>query len=304
VFDIVSVGHFSIDSIFLPDRNKPFIVLGGSVTYVSFAARRLDASVSVISKVGDDFPAAYLWWLRQEGVDLSEVTKVENAKTTRFELEYSNDLSDRTLRLKCRAPPVTLDDLPNSLKAKAVHVAPIAGEIAYEVAEKLRSSAEVLSLDPQGLVRNFGENGNITHGPLTDKRILELVNIYKSSLTEIEAVTNQSSLNSAIKMIHDYGVETVIVTLGLKGVVLSVEGNLYNVPAFKTEKVVDPTGAGDAFIGGFLAEYVNGEDHLMCACAGSAVASLVVEAIGPTFLGDRAEIYKRARLLYEKEIKE
>jgi len=194
--------------------------------------------------------------------------------------------------------------LPNSVKAKAVHLAPIAGEITYDLAEKLRSCAEVLSLDPQGLVRSFDENGNVTLGSLADERILKLVNIYKSSLTEIEAVTNQSNLDSAIKAIHSHGVEVVIVTLGMKGAALSVEGKFYNIPACKPQKFVDPTGAGDAFIGGFLTEYINGANYPRCACVGSATASLVVEALGPTFLGDKAEIYRRARELYEKEIKE
>jgi sugar/nucleoside kinase (ribokinase family) len=304
VFDIVSVGHFSIDNIFLPERNKPFIVLGGSPTYISFAARRLDARAAVVSKVGGDFPNAYLWWLKQESVDISGVARVENAQTTSFELKYSNDLSDRVLRLKNCAPPITVEDLPNSLRAKAIHMAPIAGEITHVVAEKLKSCADVLSFDPQGLLRVFDENGNVTLGSLGDKHMLELVNIYKSSQAEIEAVTNQSDLNLAIKAIHDYGVKAVIVTLGIKGAVLSVEDNIYNIPAYKSEKIVDPTGAGDAFMGGFLVEYVNDANYRRCACVGSAVASIVVEAPGPTFSGDKAEIYQRARTLYEKEIKE
>lgn len=303
MFDIVSVGHLSIDSIFLPDRSTPFVVLGGSVAYVSFAARRLDARVAVISKVGSDFPNAYLWWLKQEGVDLSGVTKVENAQTTRFELKYSSSLSDRALQLKNRAPPITIEDLPDSLKAKAIHIAPIAGEITYEIAEKLRSCADVLSLDPQGLVRNFGENGNVILGSLVDKRILGLVDIYKSSLKEIQAVTGLSDIDSAIKAVHEHGVKIVIVTLKANGAAVSVEDTIHKVPAYKPEKVIDPTGAGDAFIGSFLAEYVNGEDCSWCSYVGSAAASLVVEGIGPTFFGDKEEIYRRARLLYEKEIK-
>ncbi len=304
MFDIVSVGHFSIDSIFLPNRRNPFIVLGGSPTYVSFAARRLDARVSVVSKVGDDFPNAYLWWLKQEGIDITATVKVENALTTRFELKYSDDLSKRTLRLTSRAPAITIEDLPKSLKAKAIHIAPIVGEITHDTVEKLKSCADCLSFDPQGLVRNFNENGNVTLGLLGNERILELVNIYKSSLAEIEAVTNQSDLNSAIKTIHDYGIKIVIVTLGMKGAILSVDGDIHNIPAYKPEKLIDPTGAGDAFIGGFLAEYVNDANYLRCACVGSAVASIVVESLGPTFSGDKAEIYQRARTLYEKEIKE
>jgi len=304
MFDIVSVGHFAIDSIFLPDKDMPFVVLGGSVAYVSFAARRLDATVSVVSKVGDDFPNAYMWWLEQEGIDLSGVIKVENASTTRFELKYNDDLSNRKLQLKNKAPAITVDDLPKAVKAKTIHIAPIAGEVTYEVVKELKNHADLLSFEPQGLVRNFDEEGKVTHGSLTDKRILELVDIYKSSLNEIKAVTSLSRLNSAINTVHDYGVETVIVTLGMKGAVLSVEKTIYNIPAYKSEKIVDPTGAGDVFIGGFLTEYIHGENSLWCACVGSAAASLVVEAAGPTFFGKKEEIYRRARVLYEKEIKQ
>lgn len=302
VFDIVSVGHLCIDSILLPQRQTPFIVLGGSATYASLAARRLEARVAVVSKVGADFPEAYRWWLNQEGINTSGLTKDENAQTTRYELKYNDDLSDRTLLLKGKAPPLAVEDLPNPLKALAIHLAPIAGEIPYEVAEQLRKSADVLSFDPQGLVRRFDENGNITHDALPDARILDLINIYKSSKAEIEAITGLTELNQAIKAIHDHGTKIVIVTLGSEGAVLSAEGTRCDVPACKPEKLVDPTGAGDAFIGGFLREYVNDENILRCACVGAATASFVVEGIGPTSFGDKTQVYQRARELYEKEI--
>ena len=89
--DLVVIGHFSIDTIHLPSRTRPFVILGGSVAYSSLVTRRLGGSVAVISKVGGDFPEAYLWWLGQEGVDLSGVVKLANEQTTRFELEYSED---------------------------------------------------------------------------------------------------------------------------------------------------------------------------------------------------------------------
>lgn len=304
MFDIVTVGHFTVDSIFLPDRQVPFVVLGGSAAYVSFAARRLDARVSVISKVGGDFPEAYRWWLEQEGIDTSGIAKDDAAQTTRFELKYDNLQSERILLLKSKAPTITVDDLPKSLKADAIHLAAVAGEIAYELVEQAKGHADVLSLDPQGLLRNFDETGNVTLKPLTDKRILGLVDIYKSSQSEIEAVTGLSNVASAIEEVHKLGVKTVIVTLGSEGSVVSVGDATYRVPAYKPEKIVDPTGAGDAFIGGFLAEYVYGENYLRCACVGSALASLVAEGIGPTSFGDKTEIYRRARLLYEKGIKE
>lgn len=304
MLDIVSVGHFSIDSILLPGRKSPVVILGGSAAYVSIAASRLQARVGVLSKVGGDFPEAYRWWLRQEGVNMSGLTKVQEAMTTRFELKYDDTLSSRQLFLKSTAPSLTVDDVPTSLKASAIHVSPIVDEVAYEVIEKLKAHATVLSLDPQGLVRKFDETGQVHYGPLADKRILGLVDIYKSSLDEIVAATDLPDLDSAINGLHDCGVRIVIVTLGSEGSVVSTGEERYDVPAIKPAKLVDPTGAGDAFVGGFLTEYINDENILRCASVGTAAASFVVEGIGPTSFGDKAQVYERARELYEKGIKQ
>ena len=174
VTDVAVVGHFSVDSIILPSRPHAFMMLGGGVTYVSLVTKRLEASASVISKVGGDFPEAYLWWLREEGIDLSGVVKREAEQTTRFELEYSSDLAERTLRLKGKTSPITVEDLPKLAHAKALHIAPIAGEISYDVVEHLKKHTGVLSLDPQGLLRAFDEAGNVYCCAPTDRRLLEL----------------------------------------------------------------------------------------------------------------------------------
>jgi sugar/nucleoside kinase (ribokinase family) len=273
------------------------------VTYVSFVTKRLEGNASIISKVGGDFPEAYAWLLREEGVDVSGVTKIQNELTTRFELQYDSDFS-RTLKLKSRAPPITITDLPSPMRAKAVHLAPIAGEISCEVAETLKRCADVVSLDPQGLLRSFDAAGNVSYGSSMDKRLLELVDVYKSSSDEVKVLTGRSDLKAAIKAVHDHGVETVLITLGAKGAVLSVEKTVYNVPACASKRIVDPTGAGDVFVGGFLTEYGRAKDSLWCACVGSAAASLVVEGLGPTFFGDKEEIYRRAESIYGKEIKQ
>lgn len=86
-------------------------------------------------------------------------------KTTRFELNYIGDMSKRSMRLASKAPPIGIEDLPSSMQTKALHLAPIADEISYEVAEKLEKYADVVSLDSQGLVRVFDENGFVANGP-------------------------------------------------------------------------------------------------------------------------------------------
>ncbi len=298
------MGHLSIDSIMLPTRHTAFTVLGGSVAYVSLAAQRLGVRTSIISKVGADFPEAFRWWLQQEGTDLTNVTKIDNAQTTRFDLRYNVDLTDRILHLTSKAPLLTANDVPQSLKAKIIHMGPIAGEITLETVKNLRSHCDVLTLDPQGLARDFDEEGNVDIVPLTDQRILETVDVFKSSLREIQTIAGTKDLKSAIKSIRDLGVRIVIVTLGADGATVSVDDEIHRVPAYTPQKVVDPTGAGDAFIGGFLAEYSRGEDCSWCSYVGSAAASVVVEGIGPTALSDREEVYRRAHILDGKEIKQ
>ena len=160
-----------------------------------------------------------------------------------------------------------------------------------------------MSLDPQGLLRSFDETGNVTENACVDYRIFNLINIYKSSEHEIFALTGESELKPAIKAIHDIGVETVIVTLGVKGSLLSVEGAQFHVEACPSTVLVDPTGAGDVYIGSFLAEYVRQKESLWCASVGSAAASCVIEGIGSTYFGKKEEIYRRANSLYEKKLK-
>lgn len=299
LFDIVTVGNFSIDSIFLPSRPKAFVVLGGSVAYVSLVAKRLASKVSIVSRVGLDFPAAYKWWLQQEGIDTSGIVDDQSTFTTRFDLRYGNDLSTRSLCSKTRMSPIRPEDLPNSLKSRVIHLAPIAGEITLEIAQKLKTCTEILSLDAQGMTRSFDENGNVAVKSPPDKSLLSLIDIFKSTPKEIQALTGLSNVTSAIRDIHSQGASIVIVTLGSEGAVVSVDGAIQMVPAYIPEKLVDPTGAGDSFMGAFLGEYVQGRDCAWCSYAGSAAASLIIEGIGPTSLGDKDEIYRRARFLYE-----
>jgi sugar/nucleoside kinase (ribokinase family) len=302
--DVAVVGHFSVDKLVLPTRKQPFQVLGGSATYTSFAAKHMGASVCVISKVGANFPEAYLWWVEQEGINIKNVSRHPEQPTTSFELTYAKDFADRTLKLKSKGPPLTLEDLPKNFQAKAIHLAPIDNEISYEVAEELKKCADIVSLDPQGLLRSFDAEGNVSDNFEVDTRIFGLVNVLKASQSEIYALTGEPEVKPALKAIHDVGVETVIVTMGAKGSVLSVEGAQYNIPACPSDVLVDPTGAGDVFIGGFLTEYLQQKESLWCAAVGSASASFVIEGLGPTYFGKKEDIYCRAKVLYEKELKQ
>ncbi|RLI37001.1 hypothetical protein DRO55_02320 [Candidatus Bathyarchaeota archaeon] len=297
MFDIVTVGHFAVDLITSPRINEPKPTLGGPPTYVSLAAIALGAEVSVISKVGGDFPREYIRWLRSKGVNLSTLMVIKDAKTTRFRIDYTD--GERTLKLESRAPPIGVEDIPNDLKAKAVHVSPIANEVSSKVIGKARDLADTLSIDPQGLVRSFRGDGTVYLTEMRKPKILGKADIYKSSMDEVRVITQQVDLGRAVRRIHKYGVRIVIVTMGRRGSILSIDGKIRQIPTYEPREVVDTTGAGDAFIGAFLAEYIRGEEPIWCACVGSASASILIENVGPSNFGGKNEIYERAGKLYE-----
>lgn len=298
MFDLVTVGHFAIDLISSPRLVAPKHVLGGPPTYVSLAAKKLDAGVSVISKVGEDFPKEYFTWLNANSVDLSGLKLVKDAFTTRFILKYKDD--ERQLQLQSQAPLISLKDVSNSLRARIIHVAPITSELSYDVIGKLRIMTDTLSLDPQGFVREFDQKGNVHLKRWEDTRVLELIDLYKSSLGEIKMVTGLTDLKLAMKKIQNYGARIIVVTKGTEGSTLLFEGTFYEVPACRPRVIRDFTGAGDAYIGAFLAEFIQEKDISWCSCVGSAVASFVVEGVGPAVFGEKKEIYKRAAGIYEK----
>jgi sugar/nucleoside kinase (ribokinase family) len=297
-FDIITVGHFSIDHVLPPRGNAFKRMLGGSSAYVSFSARKLGARVGVISKVGKDFPETYVNMLEQGRIDTFGLKKVNGAVTTSFALEYSN--GKRRLLLKSRAPPICLGDVSLEFKASIVHIAPIAGEISSEVVGALREKVDSLSLDPQGFLRKFDAKGRTSLKKWKADEILEQVDVYKSSLPEIRAVVRRSSLKTAMKRLGDFGIRIVIVTLGEKGTMLFFDERFHRIPAFSPRRLIDPTGAGDVFAGAFLAEYLHKKDPLWCACVGSAAASFKVETFGPFFHTTKETIYERATDLFEK----
>jgi sugar/nucleoside kinase (ribokinase family) len=291
--DLVVAGNFSADTLILPSNPAPYQALGGAAAFVSLAAHALGSSVSVVSNVGRDFPKEYLQWLREKGIDVSNVTQNPRPNTA-FELTYSKDLSERTLRLKSQGSPIIAKDVPENLNAKAIHIGPIAQEISLATVRRLKTCCEVLSLDPQGMTRRFEMDGSVSCCEKVSKQLIGLVDVYKSSVEEIQALTGQTDVQSAIEAVHTYGPKIVIATMGAKGSQLSVDGEICQVPPCPAKKVVDPTGAGDVFVGAFLSEYIRGKDVFWCACVGSAAASFVVECVGATCLGTRVEVYGRA----------
>lgn len=301
MFDIVTVGHFAIDLILPPGEVKPRIRLGGPPTYVSLSASKLGSRVSVISRVGGDFPARYVEWLKKRGVDLSGLKICEGSRTTSFLIKYYRDGS-RDMFLKGRAPSISVEDLPRSLEAKSIHISPIAGEVSADLIRVSSGITPTVSLDPQGLLRRFDSDGRMSLRRVDSPDFLRYIKVFKSSEREMKVFTGISDIIGALRKVRAYGVDVAIATMGDRGSLISFDDKVFSVPAAKSRVIMDPTGAGDAFIGAFLSEYVNGEDPLWCACVGAAAASFLIERIGPKGFKGRKDVYRRALEIYSKAL--
>jgi len=289
------VGHCTIDHIYVKDAPyRP--TLGGPPTYVSLSAKRLGLEPTVISKVGADFPDEYVVWLSKMGVDLAGLRKVKEAKTTSFILKYTD--GERVLRLKNRCAPILPQDIPKGLHADIIHLGPVAGEVPHETVAALSEVSRRLSMDPQGYLRSFGKDGSVTAVRGLDLGLLRFVEVFKASEREITLTTGVEDVWKACESIIDYGPEVVIATRGANEIFVLGIGRRYVVPVYKPKKVTDPTGAGDAFIGGFLSEYLRSHDLAWCAAVGAASSSFVVEGYGPTSFGSREEVNLRAESLF------
>ncbi len=300
MLDIVTIGHFVVDLIVSPRIASPKVTVGGPPTFVSLVANKLGARVSVVSKVGEGF-RRYVPWLLENNVDLSHVQILNDACTTRFILTYER--GKRKLQLRSKAPQLVLQDIPTSLRTKAVHIAPVANELSPELIQELKGRASLLSLDPQGFLREFDAHGNVKPKKPDDLSFLHYCDVFKSSVRELKTMTGSVNVRASMRKIRNYGAKFILITMGSRGVLAHVDEAFYQVPACRPNILRDPTGAGDAFVGAFLAEYLREREPLWCCCVGSAAASFVVEEVGPQRFGEKRAVYRRARKIYEQGIK-
>lgn len=288
--DLVVVGHIAIDRVITADGSRT--QLGGPPTYVSLVARRLGLDIGVVTKVGGDLPSSFRWELREMGIDL-QGRMVEDAETTRFILDYRG--AERRLSVESVCDEIRPEDVRDP--PEVVLIAPIVGEVPPSTASTL-AEARFVALDPQGFVREIRRNGVVQPRRWFDPDLLERVNVYKSSWEELELVTGEIQPLRGLRKILDLGVEVAIATVGGQGALMLTEDGGFRIPVHGAVRIVDPTGAGDAFMGGFLSEYLNGEEAIWCAVMGAAVSSCIIETAGAVMDASNVEIRMRAEDLY------
>lgn len=291
-FDLVVFGHLTHDTILTSDK-RAHKILGGAAAYTSLTAAKLGAIVGVVTKVGMDFGDAYLEYLRRAKLDLLGL-KVKMGKTTAFENAY-DERGKRTQRLLSYTRPIETRDVPTAyFNARCFHFGPVFHEVSYRIIKFAHEKGILTSLDPQGYCRERGPRDIVKlRGWKEAKETLPYVDILKCDEAEAEKLTETSDLNKAARIIQGFGPKIVLVTRGEKGLVLCHESKVERIPVIPAEKLVDPTGAGDAYSAGFIVEYLRTKNPRHSALFASCISSFVVEGIGTTTIPTREMVIRR-----------
>jgi len=292
--DFGVVGHVAIDKIIttMEERTQ----LGGPPSYISLVTTRLGKSVSAITKVGSDIPDDFVSQLDELGVGLEGMI-VDAAKTTRFILDYRS--AERRMIVGSICEEIGPHDV--SGLSEVVLLAPIVGEIPPLTVSSI--DADIIALDPQGFVRDIRPDGSILPKRWFDESLLRRLTIFKSSEEELKIITREANPLRGLNKILGLGAEIAMATKGGEGALLAFNRGLYRIPPSDVGEALDPTGAGDAFIGGFFSEYLEGEGPSWCASMGAALASCVVETIGTRIEASLKQIRERAEDVYNRVVR-
>jgi sugar/nucleoside kinase (ribokinase family) len=272
---LLVVGSIALDSIFTP-FGKTADALGGSAVYFSVAGSILHP-VQVVGVVGEDYPYEELERLAPRGIDWSGVERAEG-ESFRWKGKYSYDLQSReTLETRLGVFADFQPRLPPGFRsARFLFLGNIDPELQLGVLEQV---------DRPELVVCDTMNYWIQSKKPKLLQLLERVDLLMVNDSEARELSGDWNIHRAGRWILGRGPKRVVVKQGEYGALLIEPRRTFYVPAYPLENVFDPTGAGDAFAGGFMAYLARTrsitEDNVRRAMVyGAAMGSYAVEDFG------------------------
>jgi sugar/nucleoside kinase (ribokinase family) len=272
------VGSIAFDTVTTPFGSRERM-LGGSAVHFALAASFFDA-VHVVGPVGDDFGEEHYEILRARGIDTQDIEHVAGGRTFFWRGKYSWDLSERqTLDTQLGVFAGFEPRLSEQSRgAELLFLANIQPQLQRQVRAQCEG-ARFVALDSMNLWIETERRSLI--------EALADVDCVMLNDSELRQLTREPNLVRAARLIHAWGPPVVVAKRGEFGAALITREGFFALPAFPLETVLDPTGAGDCFAGGFMGylaahpEEEVGHESLSRAMAyGTALASFNVEEFG------------------------
>src|SRR5437016_7666546 len=239
---VLIVGSTALDSIKTPKAENPRW-LGGSASHAAVAASFF-SPVKLVGVVGDDFPKRYFHVYNRGRIDL-QALQILPGKTFHWSGEYEANMNHRrTLLTELGVFETFTPTLPNSHQnSPFVLLANIAPSLQIHVLNQMQRP-KFVAADTMDLWLNIA---------LPDLlKLLKRLDAFVLNDSEAHQLTKEDNIFTALKKIHKLGPRYVIIKKGSHGSILSGPRGFFICPAYPLHKVIDPTGAGDAFVGGIM----------------------------------------------------
>lgn len=291
---VLIVGSTALDSIKTPKAENPRL-LGGSASHAAVAASYF-SPVKLIGVVGEDFPKKYVSLYRKHGIDLDGL-QIEPGKTFHWSGEYELNMNNRrTLLTELGVFEKFTPHLPEAAKRTPfVLLANIAPALQHHVLDQMARPKFVVA-DTMDLWLNIAKDDLV--------KLLKRIDGFVLNDSEAHQLTGEDNVFTALKKIHKLGPKYVIIKKGSHGSILSGPKGFFICPAYPLHTVIDPTGAGDSFVGGMMGHLATARGSIdtnirRAMIYGSVTASFCCEGFGlnRTTRTTRAQIESRVKEL-------
>ncbi len=290
---LITVGTMAFDAIETPFA-KVDKIIGGSATYVAYAASNFVTPVQQISIVGNDFPQQEMDDLVARGIALDGVEIVADKPSFFWSGRYHMDMNSRDtlvtdLNVLADFNPVVPDTYQGTEFLMLGNLMP---KLQMSVIDQLKERPKLIVMDTMNFWMDIALDDLLA--------VLKKVDVLLVNDAEARQLSGEFSLVKAARKILEMGPKFLIIKKGEHGALLFHENKVFFAPALPLEEVFDPTGAGDTFAGGFIGHIaktkdISFENMKTAIIVGSAMASFCVEKFGPERLKEitKADIDER-----------
>lgn len=275
---LLIVGTVAFDAVETP-FGKTEKTLGGAATYIGLSASHFRVASGIVSIVGGDFPSKHLEMLQAKNIDVSGIQVVQEGKTFFWKGRYHNNMNSRdTLETALNVLENFHPVVPQNFRDPSiVMLGNLHPSVQHLVLEQLTQVPKLVVLDTM----NFWMDCALSEL----KKVLKKVDVLTINDEEARQLSGVYSLVLAAKKIQEMGPQYVVIKKGEHGALLFYKDRIFAAPALPLEQVVDPTGAGDTFAGGFSGYLAKTQDFRFeniknAVIYGSNLASFCVEKLG------------------------
>jgi ribokinase len=320
MYDVITFGSATLDlSVMMPDElivcprkttsQKKYVIKAGSKIdlkdiYFGFGGGGLNTAsafknqgfeVAYCGAIGDDIPGReIIEFLDKQGIDVHLVQKIQVlGKYTNHSVILDNSKTDRTvLAYRGASELLSEENLPYQLQAKWYYLAPLSGKLSH-------LTQNILDLAKENNIKTAVNFGNSQLRMKKMKPLLEKIDVLILNKEEASFFTGidykkEEKIIEALANKHKQGIN--VMTKGADGVIVIADGKVYEAK-LKPFKVIDETGAGDAFGSGFISGLIQKSDIVSCICLGLTNSKYAIKTRGAT----TGLLIKKDNYLVEKE---